>query len=194
MKSICVYCGSSPGARPAYAEAAVALGTVLAQEQISLVYGGSNVGLMRVLADTVLAHGGTVVGVLPRVLEAWEVAHAGLTELLVVETMHARKLLMTERADAFVALPGGFGTLDELAEVLVWAQLGLHQKPVAVLNVAGFFTPLLAWLDHMVGERFLRAEQRAMLIVESDPAALLARLRAFQPVAVEKWLDRPPPG
>jgi uncharacterized protein (TIGR00730 family) len=190
MKSICVYCGSSPGARPAYGEAAVAFGTLLAREKLTLVYGGSNVGLMRLVADTVLQNGGTVVGILPRVLEAWEVAHNGLSELVVVETMHERKHQMAERADAFVALPGGIGTLDEFAEIFVWAQIGSHRKPVALLNVAGYFDPLLAFLDHMVTERFLRAEQRATLIVETDSAALLARLRAFQPVVVEKWLDR----
>jgi uncharacterized protein (TIGR00730 family) len=163
---------------------------MLAREQLTLVYGGSNVGLMRTVADHVLAGGGTVVGVLPRVLETWEVAHNGLTELVVVESMHERKHLMAERADAFVALPGGIGTLDEFAEIFVWSQIGAHRKPVALLNVAGYFDPLLAFLDHMVTERFLRAEQRATLIVESEPNVLLARLRAYQPVVVAKWLDR----
>lgn len=190
MKSICVYCGSSPGARPAYAATAAALGALLVQEKITLVYGGSNVGLMRILADTVLTGGGSVVGVLPRVLETWEVAHNGLTELVVVETMHAREHLMAERADAFVALPGGIGTLDEFAEIFVWSQIGSHRKPVALLNVERYFDPLLAFLDHMVTERFLRAEQRRTLIVESEPAALLARLRAYEPAVFEKWIDR----
>jgi uncharacterized protein (TIGR00730 family) len=190
MKSICVYCGSSPGARSEYAAAAAEFGALLAREQLTLVYGGSNVGLMRVLADTVMQNGSRVVGVLPRVLESWEVAHDGLTELVMVETMHDRKFRMAELADAFVALPGGLGTLDELAEILVWSQIGSHRKPVAVLNVAGYFNPFLAFLDHMVTERFLRAEQRATLIVESAPAALLARLRAYEPVIVEKWVDR----
>lgn len=190
MKSICVYCGSSPGARPGYTVAAAAFGALLAREQLILVYGGSNVGLMRTVADTVLAAGGRVVGILPRVLEAWEVAHAGLSELVVVESMHARKHLMAERADAFVALPGGIGTLDEFAEIFVWSQIGAHRKPVALLNVEGYFDPLIAFLDHMVKERFLRAEQRATLIVESEPEVLLARLRAHRPVVIEKWLDR----
>lgn len=190
LKSICVYCGSSPGARPAYAAAAAELGALLAREQLTLVYGGSNVGLMRILADSAMAGGASVVGVMPRVLVEKEVAHRGLTELVVVETMHQRKHLMAERADAFVALPGGIGTLDELAEIFVWSQLAMHRKPVALLNVAGFFDPLVAFLDQMVAERFLRAEQRETLIVEADPATLLARLRAYEPVVVEKWLDR----
>ena len=190
MKSICVYCGSSPGARPEYAAAAVALGATLAREQITLVYGGSNVGLMRDVADAALAAGGRVVGVMPHVLIEKEVAHRGLSELVEVDSMHERKRVMAERADGFIALPGGIGTLEELAEVFVWAQIGIHQKPVALLDIAGFYAPLLAFLDHMVAERFLRAEQRAGLIVDRDGASLLARMRAHRPVTVDKWLDR----
>ena len=190
MISICVYCGSSPGARPEYAAAAVALGATLAREQITLVYGGSNVGLMRDVADAALAAGGRVVGVMPHVLIEKEVAHRGLSELVEVDSMHERKRVMAERADGFIALPGGIGTLEELAEVFVWAQIGIHQKPVALLDIAGFYAPLLAFLDHMVAERFLRAEQRAGLIVDRDGASLLARMRAHRPVTVDKWLDR----
>ncbi|MBE2213307.1 MAG: TIGR00730 family Rossman fold protein [Opitutaceae bacterium] len=190
MKSICVYCGSSPGARPEYAAAAVALGETLAREQITLVYGGSNVGLMRDVADSALEAGGRVVGVMPHVLIEKEVAHRGLTELVEVASMHERKRVMAERADGFIALPGGIGTLEELAEIFVWTQIGIHQKPVALLNTADFYAPLLAFLDHMVAERFLRAEQRAGLIVESDISSLVARMRAYRPVKVDKWLDR----
>jgi uncharacterized protein (TIGR00730 family) len=190
MKSICVYCGSSPGARPEYAAAAVELGAALAREGITLVYGGSNVGLMRLVADAALAAGGRVVGVMPHVLIEKEVAHRGLTELVEVDSMHERKRIMAERADGFIALPGGIGTLEELAEVFVWAQIGIHRKPVALLNTADFYAPLLAFLDHMVAERFLRAEQRAGLIVDASVPNLLARMRDHRPVAVDKWLDR----
>lgn len=190
MKAICVYCGSSPGARPEYAAAAATLGAVLASEGISLVYGGSNVGLMRTVADAVLAGGGRVVGVMPRVLVEMEVVHDGLSELVEVDSMHERKRIMAERADGFVALPGGIGTLDELAEILVWYQLEIHRKPVALLNVAGYFDPLLAFLDHMVTERFYRAEHRAGLLVEREPLALLASMRAHRPTKVQKWIDR----
>jgi len=190
MKSICVYCGSSPGARPEYAAAAVELGAMLAREEITLVYGGSNVGLMRRVADAALAAGGRVVGVMPRVLVEMEVAHRGLTELVEVDSMHERKRLMAERADGFVALPGGIGTLEELAEVFVWAQIGIHGKPVALLDVAGFYAPLLAFFDRMVSERFLRSGQRDSLIVESEFAPLLERMRTYRPVPQDKWLDR----
>ncbi len=190
MKSICVYCGSSPGARPEYAAAAAVLGRALVREDITLIYGGSNVGLMRTVADAVLDGGGRVVGVMPRVLVEWEVVHNGLTELVVVESMHERKRVMAERADGFIAMPGGIGTLDELAEILVWSQLAIHRKPVALLNTENYFDPLLAFLDHMVTERFFRAEQRAGVLVDRDSDALLGRMRAHQPVTVDKWVDR----
>lgn len=190
MKSICVYCGSSPGARPEYAAAAAELGATLARERVTLVYGGSNVGLMRVVADTVLAAGGRVVGVMPRVLIEKEVAHRGLTELVEVDSMHERKFAMAERADGFVALPGGIGTLEELAEVFVWAQIGIHHKPVALLDIAGFYAPLLQFLQHMVTERFLRSEQLGSLVVERSVEPLLARMRGHRPVKVDKWIDR----
>ena len=190
MKSVCVYCGSSPGARPEYAATAVALGAALARDGITLVYGGSNVGLMRLVADAALEAGGRVVGVMPHVLIEKEVAHRGLTELVEVASMHERKRVMAERADGFIALPGGIGTLEELAEIFVWTQIGIHQKPVALLNTADFYAPLLAFLDHMVAERFLRAEQRASLIVDVAITSLLARMRDFRPVKIDKWLDR----
>ena len=190
MKSICVYCGSSPGARPEYAAAAAELGRALAGRGITLVYGGSNVGLMRVVADTVLGAGGRVVGVMPHVLIHKEVAHRGLTELVEVKSMHERKFAMAERADGFIAMPGGIGTLEEIAEIFVWAQLGIHRKPVALLNVAGFFDPLVSFLQHMVTERFLRAEQVGGLIVESGIDPLLERMRTHQPLVLDKWIDR----
>ncbi|WP_458072437.1 LOG family protein [Rhodanobacter sp. BL-MT-08] len=160
MTSLCVYCGSSSGKHPEYAEQARAFGTEMARRGITLVYGGGNVGLMGVVADAVLAGGGQVIGVIPRQLVDREVAHAGLTELQVVDTMHQRKTRMFELSDAFVALPGGFGTLDEIFEMLTWAQLGLHSYPCAFLDVRGYYAPLRGMMDHMVGEGFVRAVQR----------------------------------
>ena len=174
---VCVFCGSAPGVRPVYLQAARGLGELLAARGIGLVYGGASVGLMGELADAVLAGGGEAIGVIPSWLVAREIAHAGLTELRVVETMHERKALMAELSDAFVALPGGAGTLDELFEALTWRQLGLHSKPLALLDVDGFFEPLLALADHLVVEGFVLPELRAVLQVERDPAALLDRLR-----------------
>jgi uncharacterized protein (TIGR00730 family) len=176
MKSICVFCGASPGTRPAYADAARRFGTLLAERNMTLVYGGSASGLMLVLADTVLAAGGTVIGVIPRALVDREIAHTGLTELHVVGSMHERKQKMADLSDAFVALPGGFGTLDETAEILTWRQLGLHDKPCGLLDIAGFFTPLLRFFDHAVDEGFIAAKQRGMLVADDDPARLIDRL------------------
>jgi len=190
LRRVCVYLGSSPGGDPAYRAATEALAQALAARGIGVVYGGGAVGLMGALADAALAAGGEVVGVLPRSLDEREVGHRGLTELHVVESMHERKALMADLSDAFVALPGGIGTLEELVEVYTWSQLGIHAKPVALLDVAGFWAPFVAWLDHAVRERFLRPEHRATLLVDADPAALLARLAAWEPAAVEKWLDR----
>jgi uncharacterized protein (TIGR00730 family) len=191
MKNVCVFCSSSHGARPSYGAAAEHFGEVLAARGLSLVYGGAHVGLMGTIADAVLRRGGAVFGVIPAVLAAKEIAHPGLTELRVVASMHERKALMAERADAFVALPGGFGTLDELFEILTWAQLGLHQKPCGLLNVDGFFDGLIAYLDHAVKEQLLKAEHRAVLIVETTPEALLERLSEYRPVVVEKWIRSP---
>src|SRR5919199_3791597 len=178
MRRVCVFCGSSPGADPAYAAAARRLAEVLVRRGIGLVYGGGSVGLMGVLADAALAAGGEVTGVIPRALQAREVGHAALPDLRVVETMHERKALMAELADGFVALPGGLGTLEEFFEVWTWAQLGIHAKPCGVLNVGGYFDPLLAFLDHAVAEGFVRDAYRAMLLVAAEPAPLLDRLAA----------------
>ena len=190
MRRICVFCGSSPGARQEYAAAARALGAALVRRNLGLVYGGAKVGLMGVVADTVLAAGGEVIGVIPNRLMTRELAHPGLSELRVVASMHDRKREMADLADAFLALPGGIGTLEELTEVLSWAQLGLHGKPCGVLDVAGYFGQLIAFLDHAVAERFLPSEHRAMLLVAPDPDGLLDRLAAYRPPAIEKWLDR----
>jgi uncharacterized protein (TIGR00730 family) len=191
LRRVCVFTGSSPGASPAYREAAVAFGHELAAQGVALVYGGARVGLMGALADAVLERGGEAIGIVPDVLLGKEVTHPGLTELRIVGTMHERKAAMTDLADAFVALPGGMGTLDELAEMLTWAQLGLHTKPCSLLNVAGYYDQLLNFLDHAVRERFVRIEHRAMLIVESSPRPLFDRLRSYRAPALDKWIDRP---
>ncbi len=194
MTSVCVFCGSATGADPAFAAAAQETGAELARRGLALVYGGGRVGLMGAVATAALGAGGTVVGVIPRALSAKEIAFEEATELVVVESMHARKALMADRADAFVALPGGFGTLDELFEILTWAQLRIHGKPVGLLNVAGFFTPLLAWLDHVVAAGLLKPKHRDLLIVADTVPDLLDRLAAFTPPPdVRKWDDAPPP-
>jgi uncharacterized protein (TIGR00730 family) len=190
LSSICVYAGSSPGARPAYADAARALGEAIAGRGLGLVYGGGDVGLMKVVADAAMSAGGAVTGIIPRTLLEREIGHGALTELLVVETMHERKLAMAERSDAFIALPGGIGTVEELVEVLTWTQLGVHDKPCAVLDVEGYWQPLLALLDHAVAERFLPEKHREMLVSDTDPQALLDALEAWEPQSVPKWLDR----
>lgn len=191
IRRMCVYCGSSPGAKPAYLAAARALGAALAARGIGLVYGGASVGLMGALADAALAGGGEVIGVLPRALEAKEVGHHGLTRLEVVSSMHERKARMAELSDAFVALPGGMGTLEELTETLTWGQLGLHRKPCGLLDVAGYWRPLVALLDHAVRERFLKPEHRAMILVARDPAEILEALSAYAPPALgKKWIER----
>jgi uncharacterized protein (TIGR00730 family) len=176
--TVCVYCGSRAGARPDYERAARELGAAIGAGGAALVYGGGNVGLMGVVADAALAAGARVTGVIPRALMQREVGHGGLTEQLVVATMHERKQAMAERADAFVALPGGIGTLEELFEAWTWHQLGFHDKPIGLLNVAGYYDELLAFMDRCVGEGFLAPAQRRLLHVAGDPAALLARLRA----------------
>lgn len=188
MHSICVFCGSNPGARHVYAEAARALGRTLAEAGIQLVYGGAAVGLMGTLADAALAAGGTVVGVIPGVLVEREIAHAGLTEIRVVDSMHERKSVMAELSDGFIALPGGAGTLEELFEVWTWSQLGLHRKPVGLLNVEGYFDALIAFIDHQTDERFMRREHRDMLLVDGEPGLLLRRFKSYRPPLVEKWI------
>jgi hypothetical protein len=189
MKTLCVYCGSNAGNDPAYAALARDLGTRLARDGIALVYGGGNVGLMGIVADAVLAGGGEVIGVIPQQLVDWEVAHKGVTRLEVVDSMHTRKARMFELADGFVALPGGFGTLDEMFEMLTWRQLGLGRKPCAFLGVNGFWEPLMAMLDTMVRERFLHPEQRADMWHGTDLEALLAWMHGYVPAQADKWLD-----
>ena len=190
MHRVCVFCGSSAGARPAYVDAARSLGAAIARRGLALVYGGASVGLMGTVADAALRAGGEVVGVIPGALEKKELAHPGLSRLEVVGSMHERKARMAELADAFVALPGGMGTLEELAEIVTWAQLGLHRKPVGLLDAASYWKPLVAFFDHAVEEGFLRAEHRAIVALEREPDRLLDRLASYVPPAAARWIDR----
>jgi uncharacterized protein (TIGR00730 family) len=191
MRRVCVFCGSSPGARPAYAEAAAEMGRLLASEGIGVVYGGGQVGLMGVLADAVLAARGEIVGVIPQALVDREIGHPGVANMRVVGSMHERKALMADLADAFVALPGGLGTLEELFEVYTWAQLGLHRKPCGLLDVEDYYAGIADFLTHAVEERFLPEQHRAMLLVEQQPRELLERIRAWEPSTIQpKWIDR----
>lgn len=192
LKSVCVFCGASPGARPIYRETAEALGRSLAERGLTLIYGGGAVGLMGVVADAALAAGGEVIGIIPQSLKRAEVGHNGLTRLEVVDGMHARKARMAELADAFIALPGGLGTLEELFEVWTWGQLGYHAKPLGLLEVDGFYRRLGDFLDHLVAERFVREPHRAMLQISESPGDLLERLAAWQPTVAPKWVDREP--
>ena len=189
MKRVLVFCGSSPGRLAEYTERAGEFGRLLAERELEVVYGGASVGVMGALADAALAAGGKVIGVIPRRLLESEIAHAGLTKLHITETMHERKALMGELSDVVVVLPGGSGTLDELFEFFTWNQLGLHKKPMGLLEVAGYWQPLLRFLDHAVNERFLRAEHVESLLVERDAGALLDRLASHQPRVLGKWLD-----
>ncbi len=189
MKSVCVYCGSSTGENPEYRSRAAELGGVLESQGIALVYGGGSVGLMGILADSVMTIGGEVIGVIPRFLKEKEVGHDKLTQLILVESMHERKSKMSELADGFIAMPGGFGTLEELAEILTWVQLGLIRKPVGVLNVDYFFDNLILQLDKMVEQGFLRQQNRDILLVDSNPQSLVARMQDYLPIQVEKWID-----
>jgi uncharacterized protein (TIGR00730 family) len=189
MRSICVYCGSNAGNKPAYTERAVALGNRLAKDGLALVYGGGNVGLMGIVADAVLEAGGEVIGVIPEQLVEWEVAHKGLTRLEIVANMHERKARMFDIADGFVALPGGFGTLDEMFEMLTWRQLGIGDKPCAFLDVEGFYAPLISMMDRMVAERFLHEDQRRDLWHGEDVEAMLDWMRRYEPAHSSKWMD-----
>lgn len=190
MQRLCVFCGSSAGCRTVYAEAGRRLGQALAERGLGLVYGGGHIGLMGILADSVLEAGGSVIGVIPQALVDKELAHAGLTELHIVTTMHQRKALMADLADGFTALPGAFGSADELFEVLTWAQLGLHAKPIGLLNVAGYFDSLRAWLDHAVREGFLRSAHRRLLLEAEDPERLLDLLEQYRPMTeTPKWIE-----
>jgi uncharacterized protein (TIGR00730 family) len=189
MKSICVFCGSSMGTRPEYRQSARELGEILLKKNIQLVYGGANVGLMQILADTVLKGGGEVIGIMPQMLIDKEVAHTGLTKMITVVSMSERKSLMVEHSDGFIAMPGGYGTLDELAEVITYNQLRLTDKPIGILNIAGYFDPLLAFFDHITDEGFLRPEHRQNLIVDVQVENLIMKMNEFQPVAMDKWIE-----
>lgn len=189
MKSICVYCGSSIGSSPSFAAAARELGQTLAAAKLELIYGGGRVGLMGVLADAVLEAGGRVQGVIPQALADREVAHAGLTQLHVVDTMHQRKAMMAELSDGFIALPGGLGTFEELFEIWTWAQLGMHSKPIGLLNVASYFDLLLQFLDHATNQQLLKPVHRDLLLVSNRPDALLSQMRSAAPVNTPKWID-----
>jgi uncharacterized protein (TIGR00730 family) len=189
LKRVCVFAGSSSGSRTEYHAAASDLGRELASRGIGLVYGGARVGLMGAVADAVLAGGGEVIGVIPNALVEKEVAHTSLTELRVVTSMHQRKALMADLSDAFIALPGGWGTLDEMFEILTWAQLGLHRKPCGLLNVLGYFDRLLSFLDHTVEQGFVRREYSSLLAVSDTPPQLLDSLATHTPPVVEKWID-----
>ncbi len=190
MERVCVFCGSSLGEGGVYEEEARRLGRVLAASGITLVYGGASVGLMGALADAALGSGGAVIGVIPKALQEREISHGDLTDLRVVGSMHERKALMSDLSDGFIALPGGAGTLEEFFEVWTWAQLGEHGKPCGLLNVAGYYDPMLAFLDHMVAQKFLSEKHRAMVLVEREPEPLLQRLESYRPPEVPKWLDR----
>lgn len=190
MSSITVFCGSNSGFRGEYAEAARQLGALFVREGIGLVYGGGKVGLMGIIADQVMNLGGRVTGIIPESLEKKEVGHRDVTELLVVGSMHERKALMAERADGFIAMPGGIGTFEEFFEILTWAQLGFHQKPCAILNISGYYDGLLALCDQAVNEGFLRREHRRLILEDSDPERLLAKMKDFTPSTLEKWLDQ----
>lgn len=188
MKRIAVYCGSNKGARPEYAMAAEQLGILLAREKIELVYGGGGLGLMGVVADAALKHGGHVIGVIPEKLVIKEVVHEKLPDLRVVKSMHERKALMAELSDGFIALPGGYGTFEEFFEVLAWSQLGWHQKPFGLLNIADFYSPLIAFLDHTRQEGFIRPQHRELVLVENTAEKILDRMKNFQPPTEVKWV------
>jgi uncharacterized protein (TIGR00730 family) len=190
FKRICVFCGSSHGANPIYAEAAKTFGIELARRNIGLVYGGGNVGLMGVIADSVLAAGGHVTGVIPEALMAKELGHRGVPDLRIVKTMHERKALMAELSDGFVALPGGIGTFEEFFEIVTWAQLGFHAKPCALLNTNGFYDPLLRLLDHAIEERFVKPKQRDLVLVESEFSTLLDRMAHHHVPHEPKWIGK----
>jgi len=189
-KAICIYCGSSPGTDPAYMESAREIGTLIAGRGFKLVYGGGHVGLMGAAADAALAAGGEVIGVIPQDILDKEVGHGGVTELFTVSSMHERKMKMASLSDGFIALPGGIGTLEEIIEVLTWSQLGFHSKACGVLNVNGFFDPLLQLLDHMVEKRFLKAEHRDQLLVSDSVESLVDLVLLHEGVAIDKWMDR----
>ena len=190
MQRVCVFCGSSPGGNPAYIAAARTLGTLLVRRGLGLVYGGGRVGLMGAIADAVLTAGGEVIGIIPESLARKEVAHMGLKDLRVVPSMHVRKAQMADLADGFLALPGGCGTFEEFFEVVTWAQIGIHRKPCALLNVAGYYDPLLTLFAHAVAERFVHPDHRDMILTDTDPNRLLDAMERFRSSDTEKWMDR----
>ena len=190
MKRICVFCGSSVGRQSLYQDAATAMGSLLASRGIGLVYGGGNVGLMGVIAGAVLAGGGEVIGVIPRSLADREIAHTGVTDLRVVDSMHARKAMMADLSDAFIAMPGGVGTFEEFFEAVTWTQLGVHRKPCGLLNTAGFYTPLAAFIDQAVTEGFIKPVHRASIVVDDHPERLLDSLAQVELPDVPKWIRR----
>lgn len=192
LTSVCVFCGASTGTNPAYREAAIALGRALAERKLTLIYGGGAVGLMGIVADAALAAGGEVIGIIPQSLKDAEVGHHGLTRLEVVDGMHARKARMAELSDAFIALPGGLGTLEEMFEVWTWGQLGYHAKPLGLMEVNDFYSKLTGFLDHLVSEGFVREPHRGMLQVSESPSELLDALDAWKPLAAPKWADQKP--
>jgi len=190
MKRVGVFCGSSPGARPEYSQAATQLGRALVRQGIGLVYGGGNVGIMGVIANAVLEAGGEVIGVIPKALATKELAHNGVTDLRVVGSMHDRKALMAELSDGFIALPGGLGTLEEFFEVLTWAQLGMHQKPCGLLNVYQYFTQLISFIDFAIEQRFVKEAHRALILIDENPESLLEKFKTYQAPRLEKWIDQ----
>jgi uncharacterized protein (TIGR00730 family) len=190
MQRVCVFCGANTGAGTAYREAAVCLGRTLAEKGVEVVFGGGGIGLMRVVADAVMGAGGRMIGVIPEALVAKELAHRGVRDMRVVRSMHERKALMAELSDGFIALPGGFGTFEEFCEVLTWTQLGLHAKPCALLNVAGYFDALLRLFDHAVAEEFVVEANRQLVLVDDDPARLLEKMTAHHAPHVQKWIGR----
>lgn len=189
MKSICVFCGSSTGGNPEYREIAIRLGKMFAEKQYTLVYGGGNVGLMGIIADSVLESGGKCIGIMPHSIARLEIVHTGLTQLYLVDSFHERKALMADLSDAFIAMPGGFGTLDELTEILTFNQLRISDKPIGLLNTRGYFDHLLRFFDHCVRERFLRDEHRDNLIFDKDPAGLLQKMISYKPLHIHKWIQ-----
>ncbi len=188
MDRICVYCGSSPGRLPEYSDAARMLGHELAARKLGLVYGGASVGVMGTVADAILEKGGEAIGVIPFALATREVAHSGLDDLFVVDSMHERKAKMAELSDGFIALPGGWGTIEEIFEMLTWAQLGFHQKPCGLLNIAGYYDQLFAFLEHAIDQRFVREEYRPMIMMEETASDLLDRYQQYQAPSVRKWI------
>lgn len=190
IKRLCVYCGSSPGKKSEYGEAARQLGSIMVSKNIDLVYGGASVGVMGEIADSVIKGGGEVIGVIPQTLLEKEVAHTGISDLRVVDSMHERKALMAELSDGFIALPGGLGTIEEFFEVMTWAQLGMHQKPCGLLNVCQYYQKLIDFLNHAVTERFLKEVHRSLVLVEESPDALLQKFEAYETPEVAKWIDK----